>query len=145
MSFYKQCLVLTIESLVGEQNIPLKESWLDSSLILSKMKVFYKIRESENVVQFDAFEFLQKIGENKKLYILLLSEILYILNFKKKFSQKNMNRIVGNYFSIISLSIKRKINLLTIPKSIIEDQSYLTTLALCNLYTLSQFYDDENK
>ena len=56
-----------------------------------------------------------------------------------------MNRLVDNYFKIISFSITKKINKLTIPDYLIDDQNYLTTLALSNLYTISQFYHDEKK
>ena len=56
-----------------------------------------------------------------------------------------MNRLVDNYFTIIFSSIRKKINTLTIPRYLIEDQDYWTTLALSNLYTISQFYYDEQE
>ena len=145
MNFYKQSLILTTESLMGEQNILPKESYLDNSLILSKMKIFYKIKKSQKFINFNTSNYLNRIGKKKEKYILLFLEILYILNFKKKFSQRNMNRILVNYFSLVSISIRDRNNRLVIPESIIEDDNYISTLALCNLYSLSQFYENETK
>lgn len=143
MHIYKQCLILTTNGLVGEENVLLKGSRLETSLALSKMRVFYKIRKDMEESSFDIYTYLETISNNIKSYTLLISEILYLLNFKKKFSQRNINRIVNNYFYIVFIFIRRKINLLTIPEEIIEDKNYLNTLALSNLYTVSRFYYDK--
>jgi len=145
MNLNKQCLIFTIEALVGEHDIFPEKTWLTKSVVLSKLKIFYKLKYQDSELDFDLSHYIDTAANNQKSYMLLVLEILYLLNFKKKFSQKNMNRLVDNYFKIISFSITKKINKLTIPDYLIDDQNYLTTLALSNLYTISQFYHDEKK
>jgi hypothetical protein len=144
MFLYKQCLLNTIDALIGENNTFSQESSLDHSLVLSRMKIFYQIRQKEEVL-FDILNYLKIVSVNKKMYTLLISEILYLLNFKKNFSQKNIYRIVGNYFNIISLNINKKATLFTIPDQIIGDEHYLTTIAVSTLYTINEFYDNEKQ
>nr|BDA98938.1 hypothetical protein [Rhodomonas sp. NIES-2332] len=145
MTLSKKCLVLITEALVGEHKTLPQKSWLDTALVLSKMKIFYAIRHEEKEILFNTFDYITTISKNQNFYSLLALEILYLVNFKKKFSQKNINRNVENYFKIVFLSIRKKINMLTIPIPIIDDLDYLTTLSLCNLYTISQFHYDEKK
>ena len=144
MTLYKKCLILTIEALVGEHgNLP-KKSWLETALILSRMKIFYKIRQDEHKIVFKTSDYVTILSNSQDLYSLLALEILYLINFKKKFSQKNINRSVENYFKILFFSIRKKINMKTVPAPIIDDLDYLTSLSLCNLYTMSQFHYDKN-
>ena len=70
-------------------------------------------------------------------------QILYVLNFKKKFCQKNFNRLISNYFKITYESVRKKTNILTIPEYVINDNQYLNTLALNNLYAISEFNNNE--
>nr|YP_001293486.1 ORF146 [Rhodomonas salina]ABO70859.1 ORF146 [Rhodomonas salina] len=145
MTLYKKCLVLSTEALVGENNLLQQKSWLDTALVLSKMKIFYKIRQDENESLFDISNYLIDTNTNKNLYPLIGLEILYLINFKKKFTQKNMNRIIENYFKIVFFSIRKKINMVTAPTPVIDDFNYLTTLSLSNLYTISKFnYDHKD-
>lgn len=143
MTLYKKCLVLTTEALIGEQSILPQKSWLDTSIILSKMKILYKVRQKKDETMFNIVDYLTTITNNQKLYPLLILEILYLVNFKKKFSQRNVNRIAENYFKIVFLSVTKKINMATVPEPIVTDLNYLTTLSLCNLYTISKFHYDQ--
>ena len=145
MNLHKQSLVFSIEALLGEHNVFPKKTWLTKSLVLSKLKIFYKLKSHNSELDFDISHYINTATKSKTLYIFLTLEILYLLNFKKKFSQRNMNRLVDNYFTIIFSSIRKRLNTLTIPRYLIEDQDYLTTLALSNLYTISQFYYDEQE
>nr|BDA98199.1 hypothetical protein [Rhodomonas sp. NIES-1006] len=145
MTLYKQCLIFTIEALIGKTNGFPEKLWLQNSLMISKMKIFYKIRKDDQALDFDIFDYVDTITHDRDLYTCLFSEILYLVNFKKKFSQKNINRIVENYFKIISLSIKQRTNILVLPRQIVQDHHYLNTLALSNLYILNEFYYDQKK
>jgi hypothetical protein len=143
MSLQEQCLIITIEALIGENRIFSSEAWVDDSLVLSKMKIFHKIKQNKIEMHSNIFKNLQKLFDEKNTYLLLITEILYLLSFKKKFNQKNTNRIINNYFRIISLQSRKKINNIAIPKQIISDDKYILTLALSNLYTISQFYENK--
>jgi hypothetical protein len=143
MSLQEQCLIITIEALIGENRIVSSEAWVDDSLVLSKMKIFHKIKQNKIEMHSNIFKNLQKLFDEKNTYLLLITEILYLLSFKKKFNQKNTNRIINNYFRIISLQSRKKINNIAIPKQIISDDKYILTLALSNLYTISQFYENK--
>lgn len=143
MSLQEQCLIITIEALIGENRIVSSEAWVDDSLVLSKMKIFHKIKQNKIEMQSNIFKNLQKLFDEKNTYLLLITEILYLLSFKKKFNQKNTNRIINNYFRIISLESRKKVNNIVIPKQIISDDKYILTLALSNLYTISQFYENK--
>lgn len=143
MSLQEQCLIITMEALIGENRIVSNEEWLDDSLVLSKMKIFHKIKQNKIEVQFIIFKNLQMLSDEKNTYSLLITEILYLLSFKKKFNQKSINRILNNYFRIISLHARKKINVITIPRQIISDDKYVLTLALSTLYTISQFYENK--
>jgi len=145
MNLHKQSLVFSIEALIGEHDVFSNKTWLTKSLVLSKLKIFYKLKCHNSELDFDISHYINTATKSKTLYIFLTLEILYLLNFKKKFSQRNMNRLVDNYFTIIFSSIRKRLNTLTIPRYLIEDQDYLTTLALSNLYTISQFYYDEQE
>lgn len=144
MVLYKQSLINTIDALIGENNTFSQNSWLDNSLALSKMKIFYQIRKKEEV-SFDILNYLKRLSIDKKIYTLLIAEILYLMNFKKKFSQKNIYRIVENYFSIVSFNMTKKTNILLLPDRIIDDQYYLMTLAVSSLYTINEFYNNEKQ
>jgi hypothetical protein len=144
MVLYKQSLVNTIDALIGENNTFSQDSWLDDSLVLSRMKILYQLRKKEEV-SFDLLNYLKRVSTNKKMYTLLISEILYLLNFKKKFSQKNIYRIVGNYFNIISLNMTKKKKYFVLPDQITGDEQYLSTIAVSNLYTINEFYDNEKQ
>ena len=144
MVLYKQSLVNTIDALIGENNTFSQDSWLDDSLVLSRMKILYRLRKKE-AISFDVLNYLRRVSMNKKMYTLLISEILYLLNFKKKFSQKNIYRIVGNYFNIISLNMTKKKKYFVLPDQITGDEQYLSTIAVSNLYTINEFYDNEKQ
>ena len=144
MVLYKQSLVNTIDALIGENNTFSQDSWLDDSLVLSRMKILYQLRKKEEV-SFDLLNYLKRVSTNKKMYTLLISEILYLLNFKKKFSQRNIYRIVGNYFNIISLNMTKKKKYFVLPDQITGDEQYLSTIAVSNLYTINEFYDNEKQ
>jgi hypothetical protein len=144
MVLYKQSLVNTIDALIGENNTFSQDSWLDDSLVLSRMKILYRLRKKE-AISFDVLNYLKRVSMNKKMYTLLISEILYLLNFKKKFSQKNIYRIVGNYFNIISLNMTKKKKFFVLPDQITGDEQYLSTIAVSNLYTINEFYDNEKQ
>lgn len=144
MVLYKQSLVNTIDALIGENNTFSQDSWLDDSLVLSRMKILYQLRKKEEV-SFDLLNYLKRVSTNKKMYTLLISEILYLLNFKKKFSQRNIYRIVGNYFNIISLNMTKKKKFFVLPDQITGDEQYLSTIAVSNLYTINEFYDNEKQ
>lgn len=143
MTLYKQCLMFSIEGLIGNNSNLSQDSWLNNSLILSKMKVLYHIKQPEEKTSFDILTYLKSVSNNRNIYKCLTLEILYLLNFKKKFTQKNVNRIIDNYFKIVSCNLGKKANLLTVPEQIIEDQKYVTTLALSSLYAINQFYYEE--
>ena len=143
MEFHEKHIILSLEGLIGEGNIFCERKLLQEALTLSKMKTFYQYKERKNDVCFDFDSGQETI--NLQAYKYLVMQILYILNFKKKFCSKNMNRIVSNYFKIFYKSIKRKVNTLTIPEYIINDESYLNTLALSNIYMINEFQHYEKK
>lgn len=143
MSLYQKSLVLTLESLIGKYNNFSKKPFLENCIILSKIRFSSDTNRMQNENLFDLKNYLQSTFENNKLYFLLIYEMLYLLNLKKKFTSKNNNRIVNNYFELIISSMQKKINLLTIPEQIIDDREYLTSLALTNLYTINQIQNEK--
>jgi|TARA_B110000261_G_scaffold66873_1_gene78394 hypothetical protein len=139
MGLYKQFILLTLEGLVGV-NITTSKQSLDQILLLSQMKTFHNFRNMSNNKNLANIK--QEI-QYEDYYNLLVMQILYVLNFKKKFCQKNFNRLISNYFKITYESVRKKTNILTIPEYVINDNQYLNTLALNNLYAISEFNNNE--
>ena len=139
MGLYKHFILLTLEGLVGV-NITTSKQSLDQILLLSQMKTFHNFRNMSNNKNLANIK--QEI-QYEDYYNLLVMQILYVLNFKKKFCQKNFNRLISNYFKITYESVRKKTNILTIPEYVINDNQYLNTLALNNLYAISEFNNNE--
>nr|BDA98642.1 hypothetical protein [Rhodomonas sp. NIES-1730] len=145
MTLYKRCVLLTLEGLIGDVKNESQISCLDNQIALSKMKVFYEIKKIKMESSFDIFNYLKLLFIDKKMHSFLVSEIVYVLNFKKKFSQKNINRLISNYFKIGLLNIRKKTNSYLIPEQIINDPHYLNTISFSVLYSINQFYKNETK
>jgi hypothetical protein len=139
MGLYKQFILLTLEGLVGV-NITTSKQSLNQVLLLSQMKTFHNFR---NIYNNENLTDIKEEVQYEESYNQLVMQILYVLNFKKKFCQKSFNRLVSNYFKITYQSIRKKTNILTIPEYVINDNQYLNTLALSNLYAISQLNDNE--
>lgn len=137
MKFHQCNILLSVEGLIGEGNISSNKKLLQQDVIISKMKTFYQYKEYINnpIIDFNQTE----VKLNLPVYKCLVMQILYILNFKKKFCSKNVNRLITNYFKIFYKSMHRKISILTIPEHINNDEIYLNTLALSNIYIINEF------
>ena len=136
IALQERCLIVTLEGLVGT-NSKRNEDSLYEAILLSQMKTFYDLRQDFHVKNIE-----QELDYNES-YLQLVIHVLYVLNFKKKFCQKNLNRLIVNYFQIIYQSIRKKINILTIPEYILSDNPYLNTFALNNLYAISNSDNNE--
>lgn len=136
MEFHERHIILSLEGLVGEGSILSKKSLLQQSVAVSKIKTFYQYKEELNDVMVDFNQ--SKPVINLQVYQYLIMQILYVLNFKKKFCSKNVNRLITNYFKIFYKSMRRKIGVSTIPKHIINDEIYLNTLAFSNIYVINE-------
>nr|ASO75863.1 hypothetical protein [Storeatula sp. CCMP1868] len=126
MEFSKSYIIVSLDGLIGEGNFFSEEIFKN---ILHSKKTFYQYKEIKKSLIFDP---------HLVFYQSLTIQILYLLNFKKKFCSKNINRITSNYFKIFYKSVNRKIDFVTTPEQIIKDEPYLNSLALSNLYTINK-------
>lgn len=145
MSLHEQSVVLVIENLVGGDISTFQLSHLDTSVTLSKMKSFYKLKHKKVEFTFDILKYLIHFSKHRTSKLSLVFETLYLLNLRKKFSQKNMNRATDNYLKISLLNLQEKTNVSNFPENIIKDQNYWLTLSIATLYSISQFHNNETK
>lgn len=145
MIAYKELLLFTLNHFLPNYCFTAKEYSLQESSILFRAKVFYRSRNSQNLIRSNITKIIQIRYLNNPVYRLLFLEILYILNFKKSFTSRNFNRVTSNYFKIFFLGIEKNKNKCNLSHEFADDMIYLSTLAFCTLYIISEIYSYEQK
>jgi hypothetical protein len=135
----------------------MKNALYTISLLLSFESLDKKIRhhsEAENPTErdfckFHTFSLLRKGSRNSKISFSLPSDIeiiekkdnlllkaLYLISFKSRFCHDFKNRSVSNYFKFFFFLSRQKNGLDNHSYDLFEDDIYLETLAINNLYNI---------
>ena len=135
----------------------MKNTLYTISLLLSFESLDKKIKyhsEVENPMErdfckFHTFSLLRKNSRNYKLSFSLPSDIkitekkdnlllkaLYLISFKSRFCHDFKNRSVTNYFKFFFFLSREKNGLANYSYDLFEDDIYLETLAINNLYNI---------
>lgn len=136
MKLYSNYISISFDSLMCGRNITFESLSLSSinSLRLSNIKKFYYYKTRKRYKTIESSSELMKVDFNQNLAI----NVLYLLNFKKKFCSKNLNRIINNYFRIFLLYINKDIEAESVLGLKINDKFYLNTFNLTNLYIIAK-------
>jgi hypothetical protein len=127
------------------------------SLLLSFESLDKKIKYHSGVdhsilgdfCKFQTFSLLRKDSHSYKVNILLSSDIkitekkdnillksLYLISFKSRFCHNFKNRSVSNYFKFFFFLSRQNTSLANYSYNLSEDDIYLETLAINNLYNI---------
>jgi hypothetical protein len=100
-------------------------------------------------LKFQTFSLLRKESRTYKINILSSSDIkiiekkdnillksLYLISFKSRFCHHFKNRSVSNYFKFFFFLSRQKTSLISYSYNLFEDDIYLETLAINNLYNI---------
>jgi hypothetical protein len=104
---------------------------------------------SGDFCKFQTFSLLRKDSFNHKVNILLSSDIkitekkdnillksLYLISFKSRFCHNFKNKSVSNYFKYFFFLSRQNTGLASHSYNLFEDDIYLETLAINNLYNI---------
>jgi hypothetical protein len=99
--------------------------------------------------KFKTFSLLRKDSSSHKATFLLSSDIkiiekkdnillksLHLISFKSRFCHNSKNKSVSNYFKFFFFLSRQNVGLATSSYNLFEDDIYLETLAINNLYNV---------